>query len=77
MPNMNLIDEYIRYLRLELNYSELTVKAYQTDLMGWADFATSGKPAQSGVKSRPCALSSASSCVATDSAPTPHPPSAS
>ena len=44
MPNMNLIDEYIRYLRLELNYSELTVKAYQTDLMGWADFATSGKP---------------------------------
>lgn len=42
---MNLIEQFIDYLRLELNYSQLTLKAYRTDLTGWADYATGGKPA--------------------------------
>jgi len=41
---MDLIQQYLDYLRLELNYSPLTVKAYQNDLMEWADFATGGEP---------------------------------
>lgn len=41
---MNLIEEFLQYLRLELNYSKLTVDAYSADLRAWADFATGGKP---------------------------------
>ncbi len=41
---MNLIEEFLQYLRLELNYSKLTVDAYGTDLRAWADFATGGNP---------------------------------
>ena len=39
---MNMIEEFLQYLRLELNYSTLTVSAYRTDLLQWADFATGG-----------------------------------
>ncbi|MDE6430526.1 MAG: tyrosine-type recombinase/integrase [Duncaniella sp.] len=41
---MNLIEQFLEYLRLELNYSLLTVSAYRTDLKAWADFATEGHP---------------------------------
>ncbi|MDE5827473.1 MAG: site-specific integrase, partial [Duncaniella sp.] len=34
---MNLIEQFLEYLRLELNYSLLTVSAYRTDLKAWAD----------------------------------------
>lgn len=37
---MNLVDEFLSYLRLELNYSHLTVEAYRRDLTQWAEFAT-------------------------------------
>lgn len=41
---MNLIEQFLDYLRLELNYSQLTVDAYGADLKAWARFATGGKP---------------------------------
>lgn len=41
---MKLIEEFLDYMRLELNYSRLTVDAYGTDLRAWADFSTSGHP---------------------------------
>lgn len=37
---MNLVEEFLSYLRLELNYSPLTVDAYRRDLTQWAEFAT-------------------------------------
>lgn len=37
-----LIDDFITYLKLELNSSVNTVEAYRRDLEQWADFATSG-----------------------------------
>lgn len=37
---MNLVEEFLSYLRLELNYSTLTVSAYRRDLTQWAEFAT-------------------------------------
>ncbi|MCM1137316.1 MAG: tyrosine-type recombinase/integrase [Duncaniella sp.] len=37
---MNLVEEFLSYLRLELNYSQLTVDAYRLDLTQWAQFAT-------------------------------------
>ena len=43
---MKLIEEFLDYLRLELNYSQLTVSAYGTDLRAWADYATDGHPEQ-------------------------------
>ena len=41
---MELINQFLDHLSLELNYSRLTVSAYRTDLMAWADYATSGHP---------------------------------
>ena len=41
---MKLIDQFLDYLRLELNYSQLTVSAYRADLNAWADFATGNRP---------------------------------
>ncbi len=41
---MNLIEEFLGYLRLELNYSALTVDAYRLDLTQWAEFATDRHP---------------------------------
>lgn len=41
---MNLIEQFLEYLRLELNYSKLTVDAYRADLKAWADFATGNRP---------------------------------
>lgn len=37
---MNLVEEFLSYLKLELNYSQLTVDAYRRDLTQWAQFAT-------------------------------------
>lgn len=37
---MNPIDEYIGYMRRELNLADLTVTAYEDDLRQWAAFAT-------------------------------------
>lgn len=37
---MTVIDEYIAYMRCELNLAELTVAAYEDDLRQWASFAT-------------------------------------
>lgn len=37
---MNLVEEFLSYLRLELNYSPLTVNAYRRDLTQWAQFST-------------------------------------
>lgn len=37
---MNLVEEFLSYVRLELNYSPLTVDAYRRDLTQWAEFAT-------------------------------------
>jgi len=37
---MNLVEEFLSYLKLELNYSTLTVDAYRRDLTQWAEFAT-------------------------------------
>lgn len=41
---MELINQFLDHLSHELNYSTLTVSAYRTDLMAWADFATAGRP---------------------------------
>ncbi|MDE6174713.1 MAG: tyrosine-type recombinase/integrase [Duncaniella sp.] len=41
---MELINQFLDHLSHELNYSRLTVSAYRTDLMAWADFATAGHP---------------------------------
>lgn len=41
---MNLIEQFLEYLRLELNYSKLTVDAYRADLKAWAVFATDNCP---------------------------------
>ncbi len=41
---MNQIEQFLDYLRLELNYSQLTVTAYRNDLSAWASFATGGNP---------------------------------
>ncbi|PWB01905.1 tyrosine-type recombinase/integrase [Duncaniella muris] len=41
---MELINQFLDHLSHELNYSMLTVSAYRTDLMAWADFATAGRP---------------------------------
>ncbi|MDE7145182.1 MAG: tyrosine-type recombinase/integrase [Duncaniella sp.] len=35
-----MVEEFLSYLRLELNYSTLTVEAYRRDLTQWAEFAT-------------------------------------
>ncbi|MCM1355738.1 MAG: tyrosine-type recombinase/integrase [Staphylococcus sp.] len=43
---MNLIEQFLEYLRLELNYSRLTVDAYGADLKAWAEFATDGRPGE-------------------------------
>lgn len=43
---MNLVEEFLSYVRLELNYSPLTVDAYRRDLTQWAEFAT-GKQGES------------------------------
>ncbi|MCM1076251.1 MAG: tyrosine-type recombinase/integrase [Bacteroides sp.] len=43
---MNLIEQFLDHIRLELNYSVLTVSAYRTDLNAWADFATDSHPEQ-------------------------------
>lgn len=40
---MNLVEEFLSYLRLELNYSPLTVSAYRRDLTQWAEFAVGEK----------------------------------
>lgn len=37
---MTVIDEYITYMRCELNLADLTVAAYEDDLREWASFAT-------------------------------------
>ena len=36
---MNLIEQFLDYLRLELNYSKLTVDAYRADLRAWVRFS--------------------------------------
>lgn len=41
---MNLIEQFLDYLRLELNYSKLTVDAYRADLRAWVRFSTADKP---------------------------------
>lgn len=41
---MNLIEQFLDYLRLELNYSKLTVDAYRADLKAWVRFSTGDKP---------------------------------
>lgn len=41
---MKLIEQFLDYLRLELNYSKLTVDAYRADLKAWSRFATGDKP---------------------------------
>ncbi len=43
---MKLIDQYISYIELELNYSKLTVQAYRGDLLAWEQWAAgaSGRP---------------------------------
>lgn len=38
-----LIDDFLTYIRCELNYSAHTVSSYRTDLLQWADFATGGR----------------------------------
>ncbi len=40
---MKPIEEFLDYLRLELNYSKLTIDAYRADLNSWADFATDNR----------------------------------
>lgn len=35
-----IIEEFLTYIRCELNHSELTVSSYKTDLEQWCDFAT-------------------------------------
>lgn len=40
---MKPIEEFLDYLRLELNYSKLTIDAYRADLNSWADFATGNR----------------------------------
>lgn len=39
-----LIEKFIEYLKLELNYSVHTVEAYRRDLSAWVDFTSRGKP---------------------------------
>ncbi len=39
-----IIDDFLQYLRAELNYSPHSLAAYESDLRQWADFATGGKP---------------------------------
>lgn len=39
-----LIDDFLTYLRCELNYSAHTVLSYRTDLEQWSNFATDGHP---------------------------------
>lgn len=41
-----IIDDFLQYLRAELNYSAHSLKAYESDLRHWADYATGGKPAE-------------------------------
>ena len=38
-----LIDDFLTYIRCELNYSAHTVLSYKTDLEQWQDWATNGK----------------------------------
>lgn len=42
--DMDLIKQYIAYIRTELGYSPRTIKAYTSDLDEWVNFATSGHP---------------------------------
>ncbi len=41
---MELINQFSTTSATSSNYSTLTVSAYRTDLMAWADFATAGRP---------------------------------
>lgn len=38
------IDDFLTYMRFELNHSPHSLLAYESDLRQWADFATSGHP---------------------------------
>jgi len=39
-----IIEEFLTYMRYELNHSAHSLRAYEGDLRQWADFATDGKP---------------------------------
>lgn len=39
-----IFDEFLTYMRCELNYAPLSLQAYKTDLSQWAEFATDGHP---------------------------------
>ncbi len=41
---MDLIKAFLRYIRNEMGFSPLTIKAYGADLGEWAHYATSGHP---------------------------------
>lgn len=39
-----MIGRFLKYLKDELGYSQLTIEAYELDLSRWASYATGGKP---------------------------------
>ncbi len=43
MTMHTIIEQFAQYLSLELNYSDLTVKAYRNDLNQWCEALTGGK----------------------------------